>query len=169
MHVLPAPPRAWDQVLSNPYINASTSGFLGNWYISFNQWAATQTNLTSTGGCYNPLYKRATGNLAGVINTTTVAQQIDGCIPQASFYSLLNQVSLVTLISLMLAANLSCILLRTFAPPYLDNCCKIQFLNIEGHAGFKNSIIQTSGSGTITTAVFSVMQEASAGNDKFTM
>ena len=92
----PHPPspilRAWDQVLSNPYINASTSGFLGNWYIAFNQWAANQTTLTQTGNCYNPLYQRASGNLAGVINTTAAAQQITGCIPQAQFYSLLNQV-----------------------------------------------------------------------------
>ena len=44
------PFRAWDQVLSNPYINASTSGFLGNWYISFNLWAASQTNLTQVRG-----------------------------------------------------------------------------------------------------------------------
>ena len=38
--------RAWDAVLGNPFINASTSGFQGNWYITFNQWAANQTNLT---------------------------------------------------------------------------------------------------------------------------
>ena len=84
--------RAWDQVLSNPYINASTSGFLGNWYIAFNQWAANQTTLTQTGNCYNPLYQRASGNLAAIVNPSQGAQQITGCIPQAQFYPLLTQV-----------------------------------------------------------------------------
>ena len=45
-HFLATTYRAWDVVLSNSFINASTSGFQGNWYITFNQWAANQTNLT---------------------------------------------------------------------------------------------------------------------------
>lgn len=80
-----------DRVLSNSFINASTSAFnQNNWYIAFNQYAATQTTLTSAGSCFNPYYNRGGyGSWTPVVSVLAVTQPITGCVPQAQFYPLL--------------------------------------------------------------------------------
>ncbi len=57
--------------------------------VDFLNWAQKR-NATAvfSPNCYNPLVGKVTGNLQGVITPVT----INGCVPQAQFYSLLNQV-----------------------------------------------------------------------------
>ncbi len=80
--------RAWDLALQDDFVNASTSAFLGNWLVDFTHWAQ-QRNATvalPTNNCYNPLVGKIQGELAQVITPVVLT----GCVPKASFYTLLD-------------------------------------------------------------------------------
>lgn len=81
---------ALDQALSSKYVNSTISAFQGNWLIEFIHYVEANhptVALVNASGCSNPFVGRTSGDLGEFVSP----KPIGGCVPEASFYGLLEQ------------------------------------------------------------------------------